>query len=501
MLLLNNSRIQLMKNFIHMKKIIFSIGILATCTLIFGQSHVDALRYSQPIIGGTARYVAMGGAFGALGGDFSSLSHNPAGLAVYRGSEFTFSPEFNINTTTTRYFGQQVTDSKFTINLNNLGYVGSYKNDNGELKYVNFGIGYNKVANFNKSYTINGDNPFSTYGDYMAELANNYGLENFGSGLFYRGHVIGDVNSDHYYVNEDYFYHDTITEQKITSDESGKINEYDFSIGLNFSDVFYFGGSVGILPLHYNSDKVTREYDAAERSYQFFKFREKLRVHGTGYTANIGAIVRPVPMLRLGIAYNLPVTYFLHERYTPTLESNWTSGIIYPGDIGASSDYLENDYKITTPGKVIGSAALVLGKFLILSSDLEYVNYANMRMSSQNDDFNDQNELIKQVYTDNFNLKLGSEFRMGTMYFRGGVAYFGSPYAASEENSDAFKLNYSCGFGIRDDKFFFDVAYQFSNSDERQYQYSVYVWNKLYEPVANLDTKTHRILTTFGFRF
>ena len=47
------------------------------------QNHVDALRYSQESLWGSARLVSMGGAFGSLGANANSASHNPAGLAVY----------------------------------------------------------------------------------------------------------------------------------------------------------------------------------------------------------------------------------------------------------------------------------------------------------------------------------------------------------------------------------------------------------------------------------
>jgi hypothetical protein len=472
------------------------------CTGLFAQSHVDALRYSQHQIGGTARYTAMGGAFGALGGDFSTLSHNPAGIGVYRSSEFTFSPEFYIDNTKSRYFGKEVSETKLSMNLNNLGYVATFKEKNGALKYVNWGLGYNKIANFNKSYTINGDNPYSTFVDYMASQATSYNLDAFNSGLFWEGYLIDYDDVDNfYYVTPDYFANDTITEQKITSNEYGKINEYTLSVGFNFSDAFYFGGTFGIQPVRYRSERITREFDAAVRSDQFFKYTEDLKVNGTGYTAKIGAIFKPVQMVRLGAAFHLPVTYRLSERYTTELESIYQSEIFTPRDAGSSSDYLESNYKVVTPFKAIGSAALVVGKFLLVSTDLEYIDYSSMRMSSSDFDLDDQNELIQDIYRENINIKLGSELRFGNTYLRGGLAYFGSPYAQQEDNTDAFRLNYSLGVGFRDKKFFFDVAYQFNTYDERQYQYSVYVWDVLYEPAANLDTKTHRLTTTIGFRF
>ncbi len=445
----------------------------------------------------------MAGAFGALGGDFSTMSHNPAGIGVYRSSEFTFTPEIFIDHTNTNYFGVKNGESKFNLNLNNIGYVSSYEGS-GALKFINFGFGYNKLANFNKRYTINADNPNSTFADYMAQDANIYGSPwAFGSGLFYESYVIDwDTLSESYIVNDDYWFYDEVTEQKVTSNESGKINEFTFSLGMNFSDMFYFGATIGILPLKYYSERITREYDAALRSDQFFEFREKLNVRGTGYTAKFGGILKPIPQLRLGAAFQLPVKYSLSEIYTPTIESWWLPGdVISPRDAGADYNTLSNDYTVLTPSKAIFSAAVVLGKFLIVSSDMEYINYSTMKLDNQYDDFNDENELIKQIYSNTINAKLGGELRLGGTYFRGGLAYFGSPFKDVEVNYDANKYNYSLGFGVRDKTFFFDIAYQYSFYEQRQVQYSVYVYDQLYEPTANIDSKNHRILTTIGFRF
>ena len=74
------------------------LTILAAFTLfsgLFAQNVDDALRYSQVFYGGTARFMSMGGAFTALGGDLSSLSQNPAGIGVFRASEMSVTPQLN----------------------------------------------------------------------------------------------------------------------------------------------------------------------------------------------------------------------------------------------------------------------------------------------------------------------------------------------------------------------------------------------------------------------
>ncbi|MBN1117621.1 MAG: hypothetical protein JXA77_10470 [Bacteroidales bacterium] len=493
-----------------MKKIYTSIGLLLLVCLAYSQGHADALRYSQHTIGGSARNIAMGGAFGALGGDFSSLSQNPAGIAVYRGSEFSFSPELYIAGTKSRYFGEETTEGSGSLNINNMGYVSAHKEE-GLLKYVNFGFGFNKIANFNRNYNLAGVNEFSSLGDYMVqeayydyafpdEVSSDFGY--FSYDMFYEAGIFDyyyDAEagidtfeiSSMYIVDGDFRY----PEQDISVEESGKINEWAFSFGLNLTDVLYLGGTFGIQPVYYSQEKHFVERDANDLNYEYFDHYENLNVTGTGYTAKFGAIFRPIPMLRLGAAFHLPVSYFLHERYKTQITTS--NGTIIP----RVYDRFDSDYRVTTPAKAILSAGLVLGKFLIISGDLEYIDYTTMRMRDEYGDWDDVNRDIKGIYKETINLKTGAEWKIGSYYLRGGLAFLGSPYAETEENADAYRLCYSGGVGFRDKNYFIDLSYQFSASDERQYQYVVDMPALYDAPVGNIDNKLSRITTTIGFRF
>ena len=106
-----------------MKRLAIILTIIFSGSALYSQNLVDALRYSQNFSGGTARSVAMGGAFGALGADFGSLSINPAGIGVYRGSEFTITPGFYYGKTSSSYYGTSDEDYKYNFNLNNLGII------------------------------------------------------------------------------------------------------------------------------------------------------------------------------------------------------------------------------------------------------------------------------------------------------------------------------------------------------------------------------------------
>ena len=75
-----------------MKKYIIAAGILGVAMSATAQSEYDALRFSQTYQQGTARSAAIGGAFGALGGDISVTAINPAGMSIYRGADICLTP-------------------------------------------------------------------------------------------------------------------------------------------------------------------------------------------------------------------------------------------------------------------------------------------------------------------------------------------------------------------------------------------------------------------------
>ena len=79
---------------------------------------IDAYRYVQTETGGTARFLGMGGAFGALGGDISVLNVNPAGLAVYRSSEVVTTLSVNAAKANANWFGTTAEENKTKMEFN-----------------------------------------------------------------------------------------------------------------------------------------------------------------------------------------------------------------------------------------------------------------------------------------------------------------------------------------------------------------------------------------------
>ena len=129
-----------------MKEKIFLLISLISFSSVYAQNEIDALRYSQQNIFGTAKFNSMGGSFGSLGGDFTSLSYNPVGIAFYQNSELSITPNITISETISNLNGNKFNSNKFKGNLSNLGYVVSGKNQNDKWKRINMGIGWNKIT-------------------------------------------------------------------------------------------------------------------------------------------------------------------------------------------------------------------------------------------------------------------------------------------------------------------------------------------------------------------
>ena len=94
-----------------MKKYLSIIIAGLSFSAVQSQEISDALRYAQDNLNGTARFRAMSGAFGALGGDLSSINVNPAGSAIFTTNQFGATLS-NYNTkNNSNYFGTKTSEN------------------------------------------------------------------------------------------------------------------------------------------------------------------------------------------------------------------------------------------------------------------------------------------------------------------------------------------------------------------------------------------------------
>ncbi|MCF6341454.1 MAG: hypothetical protein L3J31_01440, partial [Bacteroidales bacterium] len=167
-----------------MKRSIIILASLMLSYALSAQFAEDALRYSELYRQATARSMAIGGAFGGLGGDFSVLSTNPGGLAIYRSSELSASPEVFSRNTSSLYNGRQQTDSRTIFDFANLGWVSAKPIGRGGKgwKYYQLGFGMNRLNNFNTNMYMQGPNVFDSKLDAFKEMADGTSYEDIENG-------------------------------------------------------------------------------------------------------------------------------------------------------------------------------------------------------------------------------------------------------------------------------------------------------------------------------
>jgi hypothetical protein len=501
------------------------LALLCTSFTIKAQNLDDAIRFSQTSLTGTARSAAMGNAFGALGGDFSALSINPAGIGVYRSSEFTLTPSVVFNQTNTTYFGTNTEDDRYSFPFNQIGVVGTYKPLREQEKGIistHFAFGYNRVNNFNENSIIRGSGiESSQLGEFVinSDNKNPDQLNQFREQLAFNTWLLDTVPGTYNYFNAyevlygngdiDWRALNGIDQRRIM-EKTGYAGEYSFTGGINISHTLLLGGTLGIQNLHYRESSIYRETNAygLDPSFvtdlDYYDFTNYLKQSGTGVNFKLGMIFKPLPILRIGAAFHTPTFYDIRESWESSIRAVYQDGEVFE-EFSPIGDY---KYRFQTPYRLVGSAALVLGKFMLISADYEFIDNQSAKFKhadSFDDSFLKLNEDIDNRFQASHHLRGGVEIKPTAEFaLRGGVTYQNSPYKEEYQNDLSHFFTYSGGFGYRAKSYFIDFAYRMT---KREYDYFNYNWHpdndKFHgtpEPARILSTD-HQAMLTLGWKF
>lgn len=408
-----------------MKKFSLAVAAVLAGSAAYAQSAVDAYRLSQPDMKGTARYMGMAGAFGALGGDLSVLSHNPGGIGVYRSSEvgFTLDLDLQNSNSNSNGLGLSVDQTKFL--LNNIGFVYTFRTGSEACPNVNIGFTYNKNASFNRRYrgAIGLNNSLSNYiaamttqdgyaeGQLLGDEYNNYDPYNptdpsdaapWLSILGYDGYLMSQspAGSTNYVGQWTDGMVDPVTGKKDKTEgtgyfdvqESGGIDSYNIALGGNISNVLYWGMDFDITHINYNltpqwteelyNARVGDDRGVIQKMDALWTLGNYYNCSGTGFNYKLGFILKPIHQFRLGFAFETPTWYRLTETFYGDITANY-SGFnqqIYVETNGGYDGY--NDVNFRTPWKINASAAAILFDRLIISAEYEWTQYKGMKYSA-----------------------------------------------------------------------------------------------------------------------
>jgi len=490
-----------------MKKQIISTGILLLSAVgAIAQSEYDALRFSQTYQQGTARSAAMGGAFGALGGDLSVIANNPAGMSIYSTGEVGLTLDVISNNTKSMLNGTEKEDSKFAMKFSNIGCV--VANDNGKTSGFNhfaWGVAFNKLNDFGSHELMGAYNYNSSYLDVWAESANGNTpkkLNDYNTGILYDAQVIVEEpeGSGSYIHPHNRQWSDTSTGaygeyQKRTVNQKGGINSWDFGFSGAFNNMFYFGASVGVQSVNY---KYTGTYSEDDKdnitAYEYWDYSEKIRTHGTGVNLKLGLLVKPINFIRLGAAFHTPTVYSMSDEHYSTVETLFDNGFTDERE----SPRIDYDYQLSTPMKGILSAAFIVPGYGLISFDYESVNYGKCKFHNADwdeADFDVENDAIVEKFQKTNNFRVGAEGLAGPVSIRAGYALYGNPLKEYKGNKERQIL--SLGFGFKGDDIYFDITgtYHIYQKDAVLYE------SRSVTQMYSYDNRYLNVLATFGVRF
>ena len=498
-----------------MKKIlIISALITAAAATALSQTSADALRYSRIDIGGTARYMGLSGAFGALGADFTTSSSNPAGIGLFKSSEFSNTPAVHIGGVQSQSNGLSGSDSRTNFFLGNIGLVMTSKIKSNPNKpgwrYVSFATGLNRLNDFNYRYSMATNNQSSSLLDTYVNSADGvnfhdieddpYGAYAFDLNLAWWNWMLdlvpGSTDSATYYspvprnVNK-------LQSKRI--DSWGSMNEYVFSFGANYNERLYLGLTFGIPMIRYFESTVYSEDNIEDSELVYFDRIEDLETRGTGFNIKFGLIYRAADWLRFGGAFHSPSWFGnMRDYWVVSMVSEYYNS---PDPGSSDTYYVSNspsgryDYKMNTPMRIQGNLAFIIGNIGLVSADYEFANYGKAKFDDYSYSYGEVNMAIENSYAGTHHIRIGTEWRYNIFSFRAGGKYFTSPY--QNNINDGSRFGFSGGVGFKQGWFFMDLAYAYRNMKDEYYFYNTP--EVVANPVSNTTTD-HYILLTWGLK-
>ncbi|WP_279168130.1 OmpP1/FadL family transporter [Muribaculum intestinale] len=468
-----------------MKKSLFIAAAAAVPAIAMAQAGVDVAHLSELGMRGTARFMSMGGAFTALGGDLSTLGQNPAGIGIYRSSEVGITLDLNFQSFQASAPSMTDTHNQTRFNVNNFGYIGTMKLYSEATPTFSFGASYSRINSFDRVFKGNFNNlGGSSLSNYVAAFTNS--LNPMGDGyspyrdvdliwgsnynpydnapwmsvLAYNSLIInnGQENSNGQISFQGLMGDGTTGSANFDIREKGHVDEYNITFGGNIYNTLYWGLGFGITDVDYTQwsyygERLSNAYlsvrtDEGPKDLYYkdvpgtasYGLTNYLHSSGSGFNVKFGLILKPINEFRIGIAVHTPTWYSMTDTYWGAIDYNMLpdNGLLAPNgehyknetDNVVANDSYDNfhDYHLRTPWRIMVGAAGVIGGKAIISADYEYRG-ANMQLSDvNNNEYVDVSDEIKTYYKGVNIFRVGAEYRVTTqLSLRAGYSYESSP--------------------------------------------------------------------------
>ncbi len=459
-----------------MKKLqhILLTGLLCTFATQ-AQDLSDALRYSQNEIQGTARFRALSGAFGALGGDMSAVSINPASSVIFSQSHAAFTLSNTDIKNKASYFGTTTNGKESDFNIPQAGASLVFASrSNSPWRKFSIGMAYDRTNNYDNYWRARGVNtnddgnftnsiasyfydhadgkrldqisamPDESITDAYTDIARAYGFSHQQAFLGYESYILEPVADD----DANTTYTSNIAAGNFNHNygyfASGYNGKLSFNFATQYEDKLSLGLNLNSHFIDYQKTTTLKETNTnAGSTVTDVYFENNLYTTGNGFSFQLGGILKLTPEFRVGLVYDSPTWYTIEEETTQYLDTDELEN--QGGDpLNPQTVNIYPRYNLQTPGKFTGSLAYIFGNQGLISFDYSRKNYSNIKFKPSYD-FDDLNYDIDANLTAASTYRVGGEYKINRVSLRGGYRFEESPYKDGETVGD---LNgYSLGLG------------------------------------------------------
>ena len=451
----------------------------------------DVQRFAERSAIGSARYVGMGGAMTAIGGDPSAAMVNPAGLGLYRRSEISVSIDETIDNT--QQVGSNDTYQRTRFAAPQISAIWAWGNSQKQrgLVYNNFMFSLNRLANFNRDIVVKGAgmgmvpticNITNDEGGVSEEFLVNKPWDDVEIGwlsiLGYEAYLIDPIENNKWKPAVDF------TDGSLSISETGTSDQYTLSWAGNISNQWYIGIGLNIPTINYTKHTSLREENKQNSSSA--ELKSMFHVSGVGVSGSFGLIYRPIQALRIGASLQTPTILSLSRQST---------GDMYSTIAGQKYEVLTPesgvmDIDIASPLRTSVSVAGQMGKIGLIAVQYDYAHSNEMedihtlRMGAEAQVTRGLFLNAGYVYESSF-MKEDPKWLLGYNEIRTDMDY---RYTAATQYASA-------GIGYRSDVVVAQLAYQYGWQTIHQYA------SEEQALPCYVDSHTHRIVATLAWRF
>lgn len=516
-------------------KLFVTMGALFLASLtVTAQTVYDGATITDKELNGTARFVGMGGAMGALGGDISTIGTNPAGIGVFRSNDVMTTFGLSAYSTDNKTYDGNYTLDKTRADFDNIGFVYSTKIGNTTaLRYVNFGFNYHRAKSFYRNMRFSGPLGTNSQTYQMASQAD--GISNWGNNPFddnnigwlsaigWQGYVI-DPAEDNSYLG---MYDNGIG--SLSVEERGGLDQYDINVALNINERVYLGLTIGAYDLNYKKTTYYTENYTGVNDGEGYDLCSWNKIVGAGIDIKLGAIIRPFEdsPFRFGLAVHTPTFYDLDYKtramitsdvYDPADDKVYNT-VVKTSDALSTGGNMVRGFQLQTPWLFNFSLGSTIGSSFAFGAEYEFQDYSSMKFTDPDgydDDFDFENStrsMAKSVSTFRVGMeyKLLPEFAVRAGYnYRSAIfkdnAYKDLPYYSIQTDTDYANTQdrntVTFGVGYRGKSFYADLAYKYDTCKSELFPFVNIDGNTINPGKATSVTNSrHQAMMTLGFRF